>query len=267
MFAAGAGLLSRPGTPGGAFPGLVPFLTRRLVPARHPDVGFLAVLRFAALGFEEEGGPGRAEAAATPRGDHPLAGWPLDVLAHDPDADLLRAVYDEFPHSTEAYSRLVRRHWNVVYSICQAVLLQDEDAEEATQDAFLKAHRYLPSFRVDSRFLTWLSRIARNAALNRYRARKTERGARDRVAQDPGLVLSWLPWRSPQPSTRRIALREALTRLEPEDRLIVLAHDVEGVPHEEIAESLGLSHGAVRMRATRARALLRRILKDWGPGS
>lgn len=183
-------------------------------------------------------------------------------LAADPDADLLRAVFNEYPHGTVAFGRLVHRHWATIHASCQAILLQEQDAEEATQDAFLKAHRYLPSFRFESRFLTWLRRIAKNSALNRYRDRRTDRAARERAAHDPTLRSWWTPWRKRPPSDDRRALMHALESLSPEDRMLIILHDVEGIPHREIAETLGLGHGAVRMRAVRARAALRARLSD-----
>ncbi len=194
--------------------------------------------------------PGIDRTAFAPDGEAPGTGLKFEVHATDPDADLLCAVFNEFPHSTTAYSELVRKHWNTVYAACQAILLHERDAEDATQDAFLKAHRYLPSYRFESRFPTWLRRIAKNTALNLYRERRTERLARDRVAADPSLRGWWLPWRKPQPTDQRDSLRRALETLSPEDRTL---SDLWGEParscHDPILSGNGASGnpGAVHM--------------------
>ncbi len=181
-------------------------------------------------------------------------------LETDHDRDLLPSVLREYPHGTRWFARLVTRHWPRTWAICQAVLLNGDDADDATQEAFLKAHRHLRSFRFECSFGTWLARIARTSALDTLAARRREATARATVAQDPGLRLLWSPWRSPVPASADAPLRRALTRLAPADRLILVLHDVEGMEYEEVADAIEIAPAAARMRVSRARARLRRIL-------
>jgi len=180
-------------------------------------------------------------------------------LDADPDADLLRLIL-EGVHDTRAFERLMSRYWSAAWSICQSVLLNEDDAEDATQDVFLKVHRYLPGFRFESRFSTWLRRIARNTALNHLASRRREIESRARAERDPTIAKVWSPWRPSRPGIGRLQVRAALRRLDPMDRMILVMHEIEGVPYEEIGEALDLAAGAVRMRALRARERLRALL-------
>lgn len=187
-----------------------------------------------------------------------------DPARTDPDAELLRRVLGEYPHETRAFTALVQRHWGRVWSICQAILLDPDDAEDAAQVAFLKTHRYLPSWRGESRFVAWLARIARNAALDLLASRRREREARERLGEDPLLLRLWAPARAADPAGPFLDLRRALAGLDPPDRVVLVLHEIEGVSYEEIAEWLDDSPGAVRMRAMRARRRLRDALERAG---
>jgi RNA polymerase sigma-70 factor (ECF subfamily) len=168
-------------------------------------------------------------------------------LETDHDRDLLLLVLREYPHGTRWFARLVTRHWPRVWTICQAVLLNDDDADDATQEAFLKAHRYLRGFRFECSFGTWLARIARTSALDVLAAHRRESTARARVARDPVLRLLWSPWRAPVPAGGATPLSQALERMNPSDRLILVLHDVEGMEYEELAGALELAPAAARV--------------------
>jgi RNA polymerase sigma-70 factor (ECF subfamily) len=142
--------------------------------------------------------------------------------------------------------------------VCQSILLNEHDADEAVQDAFLKAHRYLQSFRFESRFSTWLSQIARREALTRLAARKRAKNLMTEVLGDPSLVTAWQP--KPIRARGEGFSREVLAlldQLDPEDRLVLVMHELEGFEYADIAEVLESAPGAVRMRALRARKKLR----------
>jgi RNA polymerase sigma-70 factor (ECF subfamily) len=199
--------------------------------------------------------PGEAEAESP---------W---VTAADRDQDLLDRVLDEYPHSTRWFAVLVSRHWERIWSLCQAILLNQEDADEATQDTFLKVHRYLLSFRGESRFATWANRIARNSALNLLASRGRDRRAEDRVIGDPTLLDWWRPWKAPDPSRRVFLLERALRALHADERTVLILRELEDVPYDEIAVVMGISAGATRMKALRAREKLRRRLQRLDGGS
>ncbi len=175
----------------------------------------------------------------------------------DPDQPLLERIREGFPHHTQAFTELVERHWDRVWTVCQAVLLNSYDAEEAAQETFLKVHRYLPSFRGESRFTTWLGRIAHRTAIDQLRRRRRERDLRDTVEWDPSLGHGFVPAtaRRDGPDVQR--LRAALAELSPEDRSLLILRDMEGHPYEEIAMMLSIEPGAARMRLSRARRRLR----------
>lgn len=179
----------------------------------------------------------------------------------DADLELLERVRAGYPHETQAFTEIVQRHWTRVWTVCQAVLLDANDAEEAAQDTFLKVHRFLPSFRGESRFTTWLGRIAHRAAIDRLRTRRRERSLRDGLERDPDSAPGAAP-RAPHPEDAQVArMRGALSRLAPEDRSLLILRDVEGHSYEEIAGMLGIEPGAARMRLTRARARLREAFR------
>ena len=156
----------------------------------------------------------------------------------DPDEPLLDRIREGFPHQTQAFTELVERHWNRAWTVCQAVLLNSYDSEEAAQETFLKVHRYLPSFRGESRFTTWLGRIAHRTAIDHLRSRRRERDLRETVQWDPSLGHGFIPAaaRRDGPDVQR--LRSALAELSPEDRSLLILRDMEGHPYEEIAQML-----------------------------
>ncbi len=177
------------------------------------------------------------------------------------ERELLDAVFEEYPHGTRAFSRLMSRYWARVWAVSQAILLNDQDAEEAVQDTFLKVHRYLLSYRFESKFTTWLYQVARRAALSRLASRTRRRRLLDEVLSDPVLMQQWRPWRARERAeTSSPDLRAALARLDVEDRIVLVMHELEGYGYDEIGEALEMSAGAVRMRALRARNRLRKRL-------
>lgn len=186
------------------------------------------------------------------------------AFALDPDHDLLVDVFEEYPRGTRWFGVLVERHWSRAWACCMSILLDPHDAEEAVQDTFLKVHRYLPSFRAESRFGTWLARIAQYAALDHLEKRRRRARRLEEVADDPVLRDRWSPSASPDPARIDHDLRNALGRLDPTDRMVLVLHDLNGVPFDEIAEIMDASAAALRMRASRARARLRERLRRAG---
>jgi RNA polymerase sigma-70 factor (ECF subfamily) len=165
-----------------------------------------------------------------------------------------------------AFESLVRRHERRVFRVTLAVLGNAEDAEEAMQDAFAKAYRHLEQFRGDSRFTTWLTRIAVNEALQKRQSRKSAVS----LEEIPETELRVFPHRSlqwhedPEKLFRKQEIREmveeAIQALPLIYRETFVLRDVEGFRAEEAAEILGLSLPAIKSRLLRARLLMRETL-------
>ena len=164
-----------------------------------------------------------------------------------------------------AFEELVRRYDRNVFRIAQHITQNREDAEDVVQDAFLKAYGNLAQFQEQSKFYTWLVRIAVNEALMRLRRRRPERMVsldEDVKTEDDSLpreVADWSP--NPEQMYNQSELRDILTRtiqgLPPGFRTVFVLRDVEGLSTEETAQALELSIPAVKSRLLRARLQLR----------
>ncbi len=135
-------------------------------------------------------------------------------------------------------------------------MLSEEEADEITQDVFVRAWQKLGTFRGDSAFGTWLHRLAVNVML----ARRAELGTRRQRYHDSDEPLADVATRSPAPEDA-MDFEEALERLPDGARQVFVLHDVEGYRHEEIAEMLGLVVGTSKSQLHRARMALRRHLE------
>lgn len=155
-----------------------------------------------------------------------------------------------------AFEDLYREHHGRVYALSLRMLRDEEQAEEMTQEIFVQVYEKLGSFRGDSRFSTWLHRLATNAILNRLRKRKRRARHHDRLQDEKryGQAI-----RRAFPETR-MALEVAIAQLPPGAREVLLLHDVEGFRYREIAERMGTALGTVKSQLHRARALLREAL-------
>jgi len=170
-----------------------------------------------------------------------------------------------------AFEELVRRYDRNVFRIAQHITQNREDAEDVVQDAFLKAYTNLEQFQGQSKFYTWLVRIAVNEALMRLRRRRPERMVsldEDVKTEDdsvPREVADWAP--NPEQLYTQGELQDILTRtiqgLPPSFRTVFVLRDVEGLSTEETADALNLSIPAVKSRLLRARLQLRERLSRY----
>ena len=170
-----------------------------------------------------------------------------------------------------AFEELVRRYDRNVFRIAQHITQNREDAEDVVQDAFLKAYENLEKFQEQSKFYTWLVRIAVNEALMRLRRRRPERmvslDEEVRTEDDsiPREVADWSP--NPEQMYSQAELHDILSRtiqgLPPSFRTVFVLRDVEGLSTEETAEALDLSVPAVKSRLLRARLQLRERLNKY----
>jgi RNA polymerase sigma-70 factor, ECF subfamily len=170
-----------------------------------------------------------------------------------------------------AFEQLVRRYDRNVFRIAQHITQNREDAEDVVQDAFLKAFQNLGQFQGQSKFYTWLVRIAVNEALMRLRRRRPERmvsideDVKTEEDSIPREIADWSP--NPEQLYNQGELKEILQKtiqgLPPSFRTVFILRDVEGLSTEETADALGLSVPAVKSRLLRARLQLRERLTKY----
>jgi RNA polymerase sigma-70 factor, ECF subfamily len=169
-----------------------------------------------------------------------------------------------------AFETLVGRYERKIFRLTQNITQNREDAEDAMQEAFLKAFEHLQSFEGNSRFYTWLVRIAVNQALMKLRKRRPNVVSLDeevKTGEDmvPREVEDWGP--SPADRYVQTELSEILTKvigeLDPSFRIVFQLRDIEELSTEETAEALGLSVPAVKSRLLRARLKLRQALNQY----
>jgi RNA polymerase sigma-70 factor, ECF subfamily len=156
----------------------------------------------------------------------------------------------------EAVRELYERYAPRVYAVVRRLAGDDALAEDWAQEAWIRAIRALPSFRGESRFSTWLHRIAVNSALHGRRWR--ERRTRNEVALPPVLAAGT---RGEQ-ATLRLTLEHAMQSLPDGMRQVLVLHDVEGYTHEEIGSFLGVTAGTSKSQLFKARARMRRLLRS-----
>lgn len=182
----------------------------------------------------------------------------------DPDADLVR---EALAGHMAAFEALVERHGAIVHRVAARVVGREE-AEDVTQETFLRAYHRLPRFRGESPFRAWLLRIAHNTAVNAARRRRPEPVEVDH--EGPGAVAV-PPAREPvsalEESERRERLELKLGELRPEHRAVLVLRDLEGMAYEEIATVTETPIGSVKGRLHRARREMIDIMRantyDW----
>jgi RNA polymerase sigma-70 factor (ECF subfamily) len=170
-----------------------------------------------------------------------------------------------------AFEDLVRRYDRNVFRIAQHITQNREDAEDVVQDAFLKAYQNLGQFQGQSKFYTWLVRIAVNEALMKLRKRRPERfvsldeDVKTEEDSMPREIADWSP--NPEQQYNQAELKEILGKtiqgLPAGFRTVFVLRDVEGLSTEETAEALDLSIPAVKSRLLRARLQLRERLNKY----
>jgi RNA polymerase sigma-70 factor (ECF subfamily) len=166
-----------------------------------------------------------------------------------------------------AFEELVSRYESKIFRLTMNITRNREDAEDAMQDAFLKSYSHLKNFQGDSRFYTWLVRIAANEALMRLRKRRPNQFSLDEpVEGDDDLMPRELQDWGPSPEQRfaqtemhRI-LSGVIDELEPDYRTVFVLRDIEELSTEDTASTLGISVPAVKSRLLRARLKLRQKL-------
>jgi RNA polymerase sigma-70 factor (ECF subfamily) len=167
---------------------------------------------------------------------------------------------------TDAYEEIVRMHGTIAFRTAWLITGSAADAEEAAQDAFLKAQRALPRFREGAPFRPWLLAIVANEARNRRRAAGRREDLVLRVAEErrPGDAVP-SPEAALLDSERRDELLAALARLPDADRRTIACRHLLGLSERETAAALGVRRGTVKSRLSRALARLRAELGEVEP--
>jgi len=183
--------------------------------------------------------------------------FPGDFVSDDPDFEIVTRVRNG---ETDVFEELVRKHGRRVYRSLLAIIGNPEEAEDALQDAFLKAFQYLPNFEGRSRFSTWLVRIAINTGLQRMRSRK-DFDSLDEESEEfrPRNIQAWTD--TPEEfysreEIRRLVEREVM-KLPAKYRVALILRDLEELSTEEAAAALGLSVPGLKARVLRGRLMLR----------
>ncbi len=168
----------------------------------------------------------------------------------------------------DAFTALVNRYEGKIFRLARHITQNPEDAEDVLQETFLKAYEHLEDFQGNSKFYTWLVRIAVNQALMKLRKRKTDASVSLDDPFDTGEetvtreIAVWDP--NPELTYSREEIREILARaiesLPPAFRAVFALRDIEGLSTEETAAMLNLSVPAVKSRLLRARLRLREKL-------
>lgn len=171
---------------------------------------------------------------------------------------------------TAAFAAIMRRHNRALYRTARSIAHDDAEAEDAVQEAYIRAYRALPQFRADASLRTWLTRIVINQTLARLRRRKREvettavdnvihleahldESHREKLANDT-------PERAAMRHETRRLLERKIDELPAAFRTVFVLRAVEGLSVEEVAQSLDVPDATVRTRYFRARALLRKSL-------
>ena len=171
----------------------------------------------------------------------------------------------------DAFGILVRHHQSRVYSTIYHMVGNHEDANDLTQDTFIKAYKALKSFKKNSGFFTWLYRIGVNLTINFLNSRKKRRfisfDHSDYDAESDNQIFELISDKTPRKNIDirelREKLNEAIQQLSEKHRAVVVMHDIQGMSHEEISEILRCSNGTVRSRLFYARQQLQAALNDY----
>lgn len=180
-------------------------------------------------------------------------------MSDPPDAELVRRHVGGDPG---AFAELVRRHERRVYNLAYRMLGREEDARDATQDAFLSALRKLTGFRGEAAFTTWLHRVTVNACYDLLRKRKHEPVLDlDRDADGwPGPRSEPASPDHGDAAAAAVDVHRALNKVPRDFRAVLVLHDGQDLPYEEIGEILGIPVGTVKSRLHRGRVALGRAL-------
>jgi RNA polymerase sigma-70 factor (ECF subfamily) len=172
-----------------------------------------------------------------------------------------------------AFEELIRQYHGKLYGLIYNMTSNREDTEDLLQEVFAKAHGSLHRFQGKSSFYTWIYRIAINRTINYLKRRRKRQtlslDAIDGAVERDRAYLELSSRESPVRDVRLAELQErlnkALQTLSEKHRTVVVMHDIQGIPHQEIAAMLGVSEGTLRSRLFYARQQLQSELSEFAP--
>src|SRR5262245_40789852 len=168
-----------------------------------------------------------------------------------------------------AWEQIVKQYWRKVFNVAYKFVGKHDEAEDLTQDIFLKIFKSLDTFDRRANFQTWLISVSRNLCIDHYRSVRKERETIDRDV-DASALTPASPEVSPiaalEQQDRVALLRQALAALPDTLRTAVLMRDIQELSYQEIADTLRLPEGTVKSRINRGRSeLARQVRKLRGP--
>jgi len=179
------------------------------------------------------------------------------VPSPTPDALIERCLVGD----QTAWEAIVQQHWRKVFNVAYKFVGTHDEAEDLTQDIFLKIFRSLDTFDRRANFQTWLISISRNLCIDYYRSSKKERRTIDRAVNAADLSPASVelgPLAALEQQDMAALLRRALHALPPSLRAAVLLRDLQELSYQEIADRLSLPEGTVKSRINRGRRELAR---------
>jgi RNA polymerase sigma-70 factor (ECF subfamily) len=187
---------------------------------------------------------------------------------HDAAPDDAQLVARSLKQDHEAFGQLIDRHASVIINLAYRMVGNRAEAEDLAQEAFLTAFKALATFRADSKFSTWLYRIASNKCKDWLRAKRPGMGQQD-VDIDEVLDIHVAEEQTPERllSQQQVALEleQAIRRLPPLYREAFVLKHVEGMSYEEMEEILGVNSDTLKMRVYKGRLQLSRELAALNP--
>lgn len=185
-------------------------------------------------------------------------------MQNDPDLELVELSRKG---DKNAFSQLVNRHYEMVYAVCFGVLHNREAARDKAQDVFMKVFKDFSKFSGNSKFKTWIYRVAMNASIDQTRRKKPQVSldATDATSEDHKPMV--LPDTSEGPRDKaakgelKELMKQALDELGPDHRAVLLLREWQGLSYDEIAQELNLESGTVMSRIFYARKKLAEVLK------
>ena len=191
------------------------------------------------------------------------------IWAEYEDADLVKASQNG---TLAAFDELIQRYQQRVYATVYHMTSSHEDADDLTQESFIKAYNALKRFKGESSFYTWIYRIAVNRTINSLKQRKRKSyhmslNDMDMQVENHADLLMFISDNTPRRDVRLNELQEkmneAMQKLSETHRLTVTLHDVQGMSHDEIGKIMDCNTGTVRSRLFYARQQLQALLSEY----
>lgn len=175
----------------------------------------------------------------------------------------------------KAFEELIEEHFKKIYNIAYRMTGNPDDASDMTQEVMIKLFRNIGSFKGDSKFSTWVYRVATNTCLDELKKQKRHSHTSLNAEFDTGdgemtydvEDTSPTPEEAAEKKELRSTVAAAIQKLSPDHKAALVLRDIKGFSYDEIAKILNCSEGTVKSRLNRARAALKEILqKDFGFG-